>query len=348
MPGPLYIPVLPVRAHAASAFGKLDAETADRTVPLWTLPEIGGGARQPADTVKKALRRIVRVQQRRAAWLDTPFTALDHDPYEELLRYCWSATPLLPVADPARPRSHQALAAECAAAAGGGLGVRIRVPGAFRDELTAHTQDLLVRVGVGVPVDLLLDLQAVLPTRPDAAKEAIRALDELVPLAAWRTVALLSGGFPDEAGRVLDRGRGVAARTDWHTWCELRTSERSYARSVRYGDYGTLAARNLTRPVEGSERSRYGLLRYTTERAFLLASFLVEGRGETGATRAAARWVTESSGYRGTRTSEGDRWYAECALTTGAAGTGNPTTWNTMGNIQHMTFVVQSLSRGGR
>lgn len=344
MPGPLYVPVLPVRAHAASAFGKLDAQTADRTAPLWTLPVIGGGVGQPAESVQKALRSAVRVQQHRAAWLDAPYTSSDDDPYAELLRYYWSDTPLLPVADPARPRPQQSLAAECAAEAGGGLGVRIRVPGAFRDELAAHTEALLAYVGAGVPVDLLLDLQAVLPARPDAAKEAMRALDELVPLAAWRTVALLSGGFPDETGRVLDRERGVAERADWNTWCELRTSRRPYARSVRYGDYGTLAARNLTRSVESSEWSPYGLLRYTTERAFLLARFRAERRGTTGAARAAARWVTESSGYRGPRASEGDRWYAECARTTGAAGTGNATTWNFVGNIQHMTYVVRCLS----
>jgi len=166
MPGPLYVPVLPVRAHAASAFGKLDAQTADRTAPLWTLPVIGGGAGQPAESVQKALRSAVRVQQHRAGWLDAPYTSLDDDPYAELLRYYWSDTPLLPVADPARPRSHQALAAECAAETGGGLGVRIRVPGAFRDELAAHTEALLAYVGAGVPMDLLLDLQAVLPARP--------------------------------------------------------------------------------------------------------------------------------------------------------------------------------------
>jgi hypothetical protein len=344
MPGPLYIPVLPVRAHAASAVEKLDAEISDQVAPLWTLPGIGKGAGQVADTVKKALRRVARSQKCRAAWLDSPYVAFGDDPYEHLLRLYWSDSTLRPVTDPARPLSHQVLAVECAGE-GGGLGVRIRIPGAFDDELAAHTRALLARVDAGVPLDLLLDLEAVLPGRPDAAKEAIRALDELLPLAEWRTVALLSGGFPDEVDRVLVRDRGTAGRADWGAWRELRASERSYARSVRFGDYGVLAARNLTRSVESTEWSPHGLLRYTTERSFLLARFRAGKRGETGAAREAARWVAEFPGYRGPRASGGDRWYAQCAGTTGSQGTGNPTTWNSVGNIQHMTYVVRCLSR---
>lgn len=324
MPGPLYVPVLPVRAHAASAFGKLDAQTADRTAPLWTLPVIGGGAGRPAESVQKALRSAVRVQQHRVAWLDAPFTSLDDDPYAELLRHHWSDTPLLPVADPARPRSHQALAAECAAEAGGGLGVRIRVPGAFRDELAAHTEALLAYVGAGVPVDLLLDLQAVLPARPDAAKEAMRALDELVPLAAWRTVALLSGGFPDETGRVQSRaarhdGRGACGGALGHRLLRLPRSScergRPLVRGVRpdgrfRGDRqrhdverrGQHPAHDLRRPVP--VRGLAGSGRIEGERIQVFRN----GAGVNDHTNTAARHSLKDGRIRGACTAYAPAW----------------------------------------
>ncbi|MGV9565629.1 hypothetical protein [Streptomyces sp. NPDC003480] len=82
---------------------------------------------------------------------------------------------------------------ECAGEGCGGLGIRIRVPGAWNNELAERTRALLARVDPDVPVDLLLDLHTVLPIHPDAAKEALRAFDMLVPLAVWRTGAKGTG-----------------------------------------------------------------------------------------------------------------------------------------------------------
>ncbi|MET7474732.1 hypothetical protein ABZT17_10295 [Streptomyces sp. NPDC005648] len=347
MSGPLYVPVLPARAHAVAAVKKLAPGIRDRMAPLWTLPVVKGeDAGQLEEAVEKDLRRVAGVHKYTSAWLDVPYAALNQAPYGQLLPFYWRHTALRPVTDPALPASHQAVAVECAGEGGGGLGIRIRVPGTWNDELAGRTGALLARLDPGVPVDLLLDLQTVLLSRPDAGKEALRALDTLVPLAAWRTVSQLAGGFPNEVDRVLDRDRGEAERADWDTWHELRASRRPYAQSVRYGDYGILAARNLLRSADDDDRSRYGLLRYTTERTFLLARFWAEKRGETGVTREAARWITGFPDFRGSAASTGDRWYAQCADTTGAQGTGNAQTWNTMGNIQHMTHVVRCLSRG--
>ncbi|WP_105973298.1 beta family protein [Streptomyces geranii] len=347
MSGPLYVPALPVRLHAVASVKDLAPRIRDRTAPLWTLPALtAAGTDELQRTVDKELRRVAAVQKYTPAWLDAPHADLDERAYADLLPSYWSHTALRPVTDPDLPTAHQAVAVESARYGGNGLGIRVRLPGAWNDELAERTAALLARTGPEVRVDLLLDLQTVLPGRPDAGKEALRALDALVPLATWRTIATLAGGFPDEVDRLLDGERGEADRADWDMWHEIRASGRSYAESVRYGDYGTLPARNLDRAADDSDRSRFGLLRYTTERSFPLARFWAENRGETGVTREAARWITEFPDFRGEGASAGDRWYQQCARTTGSKGTGNAGTWNQVGNVQHMTYVVRCLAGG--
>ncbi|WP_437097600.1 beta family protein [Streptomyces longwoodensis] len=105
--------------------------------------------------------------------------------------------------------------------------------------------------------------------------------------------------------------------------------------------------RHTPRPQhrQGSGRRRPVALRtaavHNTERTFLLARFWAEKRGETGATREVARWITGFPDFRSSGAITGDRWYEQCARTTGAKGTGNAGTWNTMGNIQHITDVAR-------
>lgn len=344
MSEPLYVPVLPIRAHAVAAAKELAPWVRDRTSPLWTLPAI---TVQDADQLKltldKELRRVAIAQKYTEAWLDAPHADFAAAPYADLLHSYWSHTALRPVTGPDLPVAHQSAAAESARNGGNSLGVRVRLPGTWIDDLTERTAALLAMTDPEVRVDLLLDLQTVSPGRPDAGKEALRALDALTPLTSWRTIAALSGGFPDEVDRLLERERGDADRVDWDTWHEIRMSQRPYANLVHYGDYGALPARNIGRAVDDGDRSPFGLLRYTTERSFLLSRFWAAKRGETGATREAARWITEQPDYRGAAASIGDRWYQQCALTSGSEGTGNPTTWNKVGNIQHITYVVRCL-----
>ncbi|MEV5881408.1 hypothetical protein AB0L74_01510 [Streptomyces sp. NPDC052020] len=345
MSGPLYVPVLPVRPHAVAAVKDLAQWTRDQMAPLWTQPVMtAADADELQQAVDKEVGRVAAVQKYTWAWLDAPYAELDKTPYVNLLPFYWSHTALRPVTDPDRPASHQTVAAHSAREGGNGLGIRIRLPNTWNDGLAERTAALLARTDPEVRVDLLLDLQAVRPGRPDAGKEALRALDALVPLTSWRTVAALAGGFPDDIDGLLERDRGDADRIDWETWYEIRASGRSYAEAVRYGDYGTLPARNLSRAADDGDRSPFGLLRYTTARSFLLARFWAGKRGETGVTREAARWITESPDFRGEGASKGDLWYRQCARTTGSKGTGNAGTWNKVGNVQHMTYVVRCLS----
>jgi hypothetical protein len=50
--------------------------------------------------------------------------------------------------------------------------------------------------------------------------------------------------------------------------------------------------------------------------------------------------------FRGAAASEGERWLRDCAAgsLTATEGTGQVAVWLRMGNVQHMTHVVQSLT----
>ncbi|MFF5651625.1 beta family protein [Streptomyces sp. NPDC054802] len=220
--------------------------------------------------VDKELRRVASAQKYTAAWLDAPYAALNAAPYGTYLLHSYGPpTALRPVTGPDLPAAHKTVTADSALQGGSSLGICVRLPDTWTDELAERTAALLAQMDPEVRVGLLLDLQAVFPGRPDAGKEALRALDVLTQLTSWRVIAMLFGGFPDDVEGLLDRDRGDTDRADWDTWHEIGASERSYAKLVRYGDYGILPARNIGRAVDDGDRSPYGLLRYTTERTFL-------------------------------------------------------------------------------
>ncbi len=80
-----------------------------------------------------------------------------------------------------------------------------------------------------MPLHLLLDMGPVLDGRPDAGKEALRVLDALMPVAVWRSAALLGGGFPRVAADMLEEGSCEASRAEWRMWQEVRATGRAYA-----------------------------------------------------------------------------------------------------------------------
>ncbi|MBD0417912.1 beta family protein [Streptomyces sp. TRM S81-3] len=347
MPGPLYVPVLPTRPHALAAYRALRPDVQAQVVPLWTLPPHPGMRPQPlAQALRKDAGRVAAAHRHGPAWLDAPFA--DEGEAAVLagvLPPDWWAerrTPR-PVTGPDRPTAQRSWALAAAQQQGCGLGIRVSVPGEWNDRTTTSARRLLERTDPTLPVHLLLDLGAVLPSRPDASKEALRALDALVPLASWRTVAVASGGFPEPPEDFREGTLYEAPRPDWETWHEIRHSGRSYLPLLRYGDYGILPAAYTARtPASGNGGPAWGVLRYTTPRSYLLAMALQRGTHRDAVNRAAARSLTGLPDFRGPSAGAGEGWLRDCAQ--GSVTTGNHSVWNRVGNMQHMTFVVSSLT----
>ncbi|MEU0695178.1 hypothetical protein ABZ349_14490 [Streptomyces niveus] len=348
MPGPLYIPVLPTRDNATGAYRDLAPEIRDRVSALWTVPP---GVETDPTLLERKLRKAIGpaalAQRHSAGWLDAPFGDQSAAPLADVLYEYWTTSPLRPVTGPERPREQQTGAARAARESGNGLGIRVQVLGRWDDAVASATHKVLDLVGAnadGLPLDLLLDLHRVFDERHDAGKEALRALDALHPLADWRDVATLSGGYPDQPGEVTAYGvLGEAARADWELWHELRHSGRDYAPLIRYGDYAALSARGIATTYTGNGGPPWGILRYTTDRAFLLVKVQARGDGRGDSIRAAAQLLTTQDDYRGPGFSWGDRWLRDCALGSGSKGTGTASTWSKAGNSQHMTYVARRV-----
>uniref|UniRef100_UPI002A840DCB beta family protein n=1 Tax=Streptomyces sp. CRN 30 TaxID=3075613 RepID=UPI002A840DCB len=306
---PLYVPVLPASRHATRAYDVLLPEIRAGVAPLWTLHP------HPGLRPKDAIRRIgldtgyvAGVQKQGHAWLDAPYADADEAALlpGALAPEWWEHRNLCPVTGPGRPDAQQSLALAVARLLGKGIGMRVPLPGEWHDRIAEEVMSLLGRLATGTRVDLFLDLMTVSPRRPDAAKEALRALDMLVPLASWRTVAVLSGGFP-ESPEGLRRGvPHEEPRPDWDTWHEISHSEPSYLSQLRYGDYATHPVSYVSDPAPGRPGA-WGLLRYTTARSYHLVK-VRHGKSYDAQNRSAARLITGLSDFRGSGASAGERW----------------------------------------
>ncbi|WP_392668455.1 hypothetical protein [Streptomyces sp. LN785] len=168
-----------------------------------------------------------------------------------------SETPRTPVV-----HSHQAASLARARASGDGLGIRVVIPGEWDGATALGVGDLLARADRAVETDLLPDPGSVPADRDEAAKEALRALDALMPLTPWRTATVLSRVFPAVTAGMLEHGLRAEPRMDRRTWCELSDSGRSYVRRLSHGDYGIQSVRALAREASsGRGGPPWGTLR---------------------------------------------------------------------------------------
>ncbi|NYI03499.1 hypothetical protein FHU37_000442 [Allostreptomyces psammosilenae] len=270
---------------------------------------------------------------------------------EELWRLL-AGSGLRPVTGPDREFRQQIACAKAAWAGGRGLGVRVLL-GEPPDERLSDSARLMLR-RLGLPagsLDLLLDLGAVTDEHHQADKRALLALDLLLPLTTWRTVAVISGAFPRSIPDHAPDPFVEFERHDWDVWHLVRDSFGVPAGDGRppspsaflYGDYGAQHTRGCDEPSRREGGPPWGVLRYTTERTFLLCRFPTDTTDRARIVRAAARRIVGCGDFRGHTYSAGDRWLYDCARGFGSRGSGNAEGWLRHGHVQHMTHVVDRL-----
>ncbi|MFI8769307.1 beta family protein [Streptomyces sp. R-07] len=348
MTEPIYVPALPARWSALTAYDNLAPDVRARVAPLWTVPPrvARTQGRHPYDPDPAALARhahdaldeIARVQRDRPAWIDTCHVEREQGfPGVGACR-----PPLRPVTGIERDAGQQVACAEAARAGGTGLGIRVR------PHTAEGTADVLCRLLHRIafarcPVDLLLDLGAV-DEDQGADHTALHALNLLGPLHPWRTVVLLAGSFP----RAFPEGYGASLaetyRADRFLPDRLRHATGGRGPHLVHGDYGAHDTASADRVSDTGDDPFRGALRYTAARTFLVGEVPAES-GHHLTVRALARAIVDTPDFRGAAYSAGDRWLRACADGSGLPGTGHPDLWICAGHIQHLTHVARELRR---
>ncbi|WP_078946192.1 beta family protein [Streptomyces exfoliatus] len=364
--GPLYVPALPARRSALAAYSRLHPRARACVTPLWSIPPRVGGVRamgrmppHPLDPdrtalashLRTALRAIETAQRGRPAWVDAFHTEDGTEPLTAgpLAAESWltaAGTPLRPVTGVERAAWRQTAAAEAARLSGNGLGVRVFLTVPPDEGLRDAVGGLLTRIAFAhCPVDLLLDLGAVVDEHHPAEKWALRALGLLGPLHHWRTVVLLAGSFPRTFPEDYGAPLAEAHRFDWDVWHMLADGAEHPGPPVVHGDYGAAHTGSADSPTRAGGAPPWGVVRYTTERTFLLVRVPTQGPGHADTVRSLVREIVHAEGFRGEEFSEGERWLASCAAGAGPAGVGGPEAWARAGHVQHMAQVVRALRR---
>ncbi|MEF9886206.1 beta family protein [Streptomyces sp. P9-A4] len=367
---PLYVPALPARRSALGAYEKSAPVVRARVAPLWTVPPrsgrdrtMGMRPRRPldpdpvalADHLRTTLNAIERVQGGLPAWVDTFHVEDEPGALAAAFGPGPGSTPLRPVTGVGRAPGQQTACAEAARLSGHGLGVRVFLTALPDERLRDRVRLLLDRIAFArCPVDLLLDLGAVDDEHHPAEKWALRALGLLGPLHRWRTVVVLAGSFPRTYPEDYGAPLAEAHRFDWDIWHMLVDGTHHPALRVVYGDYGADHAASADRPVDAGGGSPWGVVRYTTERTFLLARVPTRGPDHADAIRALVREIVHAEGFRGAEFSAGERWLDSCAAGGAAggvragvrgSGAGGPEVWLRTGHVQHLAQVVRALRR---
>lgn len=116
---PLYVPVLPSRPHAVSAYRALSPDLQRRIAPLRTLPPRSGFPPRPlAQRIRKEAGDATTVLRHGYGWLDAPFADDDVEAgvlTDALTPDWWDHRNLWPVTGPGAPG--------CTAVAGRGRGM---------------------------------------------------------------------------------------------------------------------------------------------------------------------------------------------------------------------------------
>ncbi|MFG2595398.1 hypothetical protein [Streptomyces sp. NPDC048462] len=360
---PLYIPVMPARRGAVTAYVGLSPATRELIAPLWTLPPRTGPGRTRGvstppereadgralnDWLTPRVDRLIEAMDGSRGWVDAAHVEAELNGSAIALGRLATRSAMVLVTGPERDRALQRYAADLAFLSGRGLAIRVGVDEPPDELSSAELLGLVDRLCLPPSqLDLLLDAGEVHDVA-EAGKRSVIALDLLGSLLPWRTVALTAGAFPRAAGTT---GTAAAAGPERHDW-----ALRDWIRRARpeqapvYGDYSVEHAlsANLADDRFGRYGPPWGLLRYTGPGHFLVARVPTRGSHHADRVRAMARRIVADGAFRrsGPGRSAAEDWWEACAMS-GTGGSGNPETWIKVGHIQHLTYVAQCLSGHG-
>jgi hypothetical protein len=227
-----------------------------------------------------------------------------------------------------------------------GNGAAIRVERWQIEAGSAASIGTSLSAALGLPpseVDLILNFGRVTSGELGGLIELGRlTVETLESSPEWRSVSIVSGGFPDSVGVVPPGQEGVVRRLDRELWLGVTASVGAASpRKIAYGDYGPLNAAGTEEAFDPRTMHMTVNLRYAADQGWLLIRGRSARRGYDQVRDLARRLVSRSE-YKGASFSWGDAWIASAADDQGT--TGNPATWLQVALSHQLALVVDELT----
>jgi hypothetical protein len=247
---------------------------------------------------------------------------------------------LTPVTGLGRAPAFQQAVAATIAADGRGACIRVNpgdvVAATFAASLRALLATLQCAPG---QIDLLLDWEAIAETAgPQTALAIAAVVPNLPSLAAWRSVTFAASSFPNTLS-AAGVGRATITRAEWEAY-QLLLNTPPGGRLLSFGDYGIAYPVYESVPYAGA-----AAIRYTINDDWLI----YRGRSVQGPRfggyaqfHALCQQLVRDPEYRGAAFSWGDGLIDRCAQQ--QVGTGNLTTWRSVGTNHHIALVARQLA----
>lgn len=207
-------------------------------------------------------------------------------------------------------------------------------------------EDLLTTLGVPASeIDLMLDFGSVNEYESDKTLYlATRLVLASTPrLKEWRSLSVLASSFPYTLSGISKSSIAKLPRKEWLSWKRLNEKKDKLVILPIYGDYGISHPKIVE--IDPRVMDMSAAIRYSTPNDWLILKGESIKKGGFIQFPELSKKLARLPEYSGKDYSSGDeRIYKYANGDSEETGTGNATTWRTIGNNHHFCLVIEQLS----
>jgi hypothetical protein len=353
-----YVPFLKGKQGELDALSKIERRDREHLTPLIEIgpididPKTGARVKSLDETLEGVAAKIVN------AWGSLDFCFVDLPEFEPTARVEDGRHPVarffdeaktvdlaaLPVTGLDRDRPQLEAVAEAISWGRNGVGVRLRRaelqdPAALDAGLRRLADALQIDFR---QIDLLLDFGPILKSEVATIKGETEAAVQCLPdIAAWRSLTLCSGAFPQTVSPDVKPGKsGQLERREWQLWNTLIDGKR-LPRLPAFADYG-VASTAWLRGFDPEIMDPAAKIVYARDSDWLVVRGRSLRKKSYEQYRALAAQVVKSGSFRGNKHCWGDDYIAKCAKR--QVGTGSLQTWVSVATNHHLCVVAHQLA----
>lgn len=224
-------------------------------------------------------------------------------------------------------------------------GLCIRLEGSDFDEDTYGDamMDLIEAINIGPEdVDIMIDLNQIPKSGLTPFTVGLKSIIRFLPAVnQWRSLTVAATAFPETMSSFGSNTASTTPRSEWEMWNSLIHSSTKMKRQPAFGDYAIASPA----PFEMDPRmmSLGAKIKYTLEDDWLIVKGVgIKKRGYKQF-HDLADYLAKRKEFYGEKYSWGDAQIQACA--TKACGTGNQTTWVSVGMNHHFAVVCDQIAK---